>query len=80
MDYLFILAIAVSSCLGFILGIGFTYWFYNSKLNQTKSELSDKTIITSLLRKELSKKKNGKSKKKYYNRKNNRSKSSGKKL
>ena len=80
MEYLSILAIALSSCLGFVLGLVSAYWFYRSTLNQTKSDLGDKTLIASLLRKELSKKKNGKPKKKYYNRKNNRSKQSGQKL
>ena len=83
MEYLSILVIALSSCSGFVLGLVCAYWFYRSTLNQTKSDLGDKTLIASLLRTELSKNgksKNGKSKKKYYNRKNNRSKSSGKKL
>ena len=81
MEYLSILAIALSSLLGFVLGLGCAYWFYRSTLSQTKSALGDKTLIASLLREELNKnKKNGKSKKKYYNRKNNRSKSGGKKL
>ena len=80
MEYLSILAIALSSCLSFVLGLGCAYWFYRSTLSQTKSALGDKTIVANLLGEELNKKKNGKSKKKYYNRKNNRSKSSGKKL
>ena len=80
MEYLSILAIALSSLLGFVLGLGCAYWFYRSTMSQPKSALGDKTLIASLLREELNKKKNGKSKKKYYNGKNNRSKSGGKKL
>tara|TARA_R100001377_G_C3184659_1_gene108064 strand:+ start:55 stop:300 length:246 start_codon:yes stop_codon:yes gene_type:complete len=79
MEYLNFVALAIVTCIGFLLGALTAYYYFRSELTSIKNQWADKATIANLLRSQLGKEKDEKTKKKHY-RKHNRSKSSGKKL